>query len=133
MNRPASPASKGTALAALGAGTGVLFGAILCAAFILEGQGRGTNRRTPVAVGGAIGGAVGFALLGIAIFDPSGVKTCIAGEGDCPTEEQRRTGVPKRLQGREAHPRGSFTLPLTLTPSVGIVNDRAVVGLGGRF
>lgn len=115
----------------LATGGGALCGALFCVPFLLDGQA--TDCRIPVAVGGAIGLATGLALLGIAIFDPSGLDTCTGSEVDCPTEEPPRAGAPKRLQGREAHRRGGFSLPLTLTPSVGIVNDRAVVGLGGRF
>ncbi|MCE9667905.1 hypothetical protein LY474_08790 [Myxococcus stipitatus] len=84
-----------------------------------------------MAIAATIGSSIGWTLLGISVvsyaFEDD--STCPESREDCHAAERQSLALPRT--GPESH--RVRRRSLTLTPPVGTVGDRAVVGFGGRF
>ncbi len=120
-------------------GAGLVSGVVLCG--MAGADERNKDCQTAMLVGLGLGATLGLGYLVVA--------ACIESEGGCSeacseddeecleeedAEDWKRSRARAALRGaRQAARRSPLALPLGLAPSVGVVNDRAVFGLGGRF
>ncbi|MCP3169591.1 hypothetical protein [Myxococcus qinghaiensis] len=88
-------------------GVGLAAGIAVCAGYDKGGEGCGTSLLTGIMLGLSLG---------------AGYLRLVTGS-DWDWEDNEEFAAP----------RARFNIPLGLTPSLGIVNDRAVLGLGAHF
>lgn len=111
-------------------GAGLAAGLAVCAGY--EGGGSGCSSSILTGIG--VGVALGLAYLRLVsgdVFDDDTLDLCSDEDEECLSVAARRPRALKSLQTGSARTR--FTLPLGIAPSMGVVNDRAVMGLGGHF
>ncbi|NTX16374.1 hypothetical protein HUA76_36950 [Myxococcus sp. CA056] len=107
-------------------GAGLLLGIVIC---VVEEVGDGECGNS-VAMGVGLGLALALGYLQVLAGDDFSTD-CSDEDSSCDADEARRSRSSRKGQQPSSRPRSS--LPRWLAPSVGVVNDSAVFGLGGHF